>query len=155
MGALFEHPYAVPTTSVTLPSVSLGNVEQHNIKTKFSLSMNGTRYTTRYTAPVKLLVLTITGMTRTEMDSFIAFYKVAHCEQIRFTDHDNLIWRGRLITQPIELSIDGRKDGACIEVGSVSLQFEGRVVATSIKRLLEDGCDRLTEDGEVRLLECS
>lgn len=153
MAVIFKHPYAVPTTTLNVRSPQLGNSEQYNIKTQFQLAMDATVYSTIDTPVSKTLLLTFTHLTKAVIDSFITFFKASAGEIISYTDHESNIWRGVIVNNPFEAATDGRKDGACIEVSTVTIQFRGAIVDILHKRILEDGFDRLLESGAVRLLE--
>jgi hypothetical protein len=156
MTVSFGFPYAAPTTTIDLRNPDLGNIEALNVKTQFSQSMNGVLYSTRYTPAGRTLSLTFSSLTRAKMDEFQDFIVAATCQDVRYEDHDGNVWQGQIITNPNESVTTGPKDGTCIEVGTVSIQFEGVVTATpavSCERLLEDGTSRLLEDSSNRLLE--
>ena len=153
MAVIFKHPFAIPTTTFNVRNPQLGNSEEYNIKTQFHLAMDATVYGTIDTPVNKTLLLTFTHLTKAVVNDFIAFFKVSAGEIISYTDHASNIWRGVIANNPFEASTDGRKDGACIEVSTVTIQFRGAIVDIAHKRILEDGFDRLLESGAVRLLE--
>lgn len=140
-------------TTITHRNPDLGNVEQHNIRTSFGLAMDGTTYSNKNTPVDKTLLLTFMNLTKAEVDTFKAFFITSATQVVDYTDQDGALWLGRIINNPYEATTNSRKDGACIEVSTVNIEFRGSIIVVSCRRLLEDGTDRLLEDGTVRLLE--
>jgi len=117
--------------NVDLPNPVLGDSEQHNIFTKYQISMGKTVYSTKDTSPRSTLVLQFRGVKTLYFDLFTTWYLASRGKVITYTDYNSKAWTGIIKNDPMEISVTGRKicpDGIGPilrrEVVSFTVQFE-------------------------------
>lgn len=149
MTVLFEHPFDTPTTSVTLRNPQLGDSDTLNLKTRFATAMDGGVYSYKFTEATRRLLLTFTLLKDTDIDDLVIFLTASEGEEVKFTNHDGVIWRGFLLNSPYE--IEAQADSLC-DGHNILLEFEG--ISDNMLFLLTEGLEAiLLEDGSNLLME--
>jgi len=128
MSVVFGHPYASPTLSITLKNPSLGDAEQHDIKTKFHISMDNTFYSTKATPATKTLTLTFPFLDKTKYEELITFLETSNGSEIKYTDQNSQVWRGYMLADPAEFDVYAKLGSTCVEAARLTLQFTGSIV---------------------------
>jgi len=124
----FEHPYSSPTTDVTLRNPNLGDARQLSVYIRLKKSMSGVVVTYKSTPTTQKLLLTFRHLTKVKIDSLRTFISTSMGSEIKYTDHTSIVWRGYILSDPIEFVTQGRKGGSCIEISTVTFEFQGTKV---------------------------
>jgi len=134
MSVKFEYPYASPTVELNLRNPDLGDSMQHDIKLQYGRVMNGNLFTYKYTPATKRLLMTFRHLTKAKVDELIDFLHQTSGREIKYTDYNNVVWRGAITTDPNEITTLGPVQGsdgssaACIEVSEITIEFDGEEV---------------------------
>jgi len=124
----FAHPYAAPTLSVILRDPEYGDSTLVNVRTQVRQSMSGEIHSFRRTSATRDLLLTFSEISKPKVQELIDFLTTAAGDEIKYTDYEAVVWRGWLITNPAEFITNSKKDGTCIEVSTITLEFRGSKV---------------------------
>ena len=121
-------PFTTPTLSIVLPSAEFGDSETLGTRTEFRSSMSGQLYSYIATPMLHTVNLTINGLSKDKREELITFLNTAAAQDTRLIDNEGVNWKGKIITDPFEFTVDGR--GNCItdspnENTSIQLVFEG------------------------------
>ena len=126
---------SAPATNITLPSPDLGDGEQYNVKSRFLRTMNGDIHGYKHTPVNSILLMRWSNLNVTERADFTAFLKAVVAQDVKLTLEylDNLTpsaaavqeWQGQFVTDPFEFETTGRDGDVCIEVSTITLQFQG------------------------------
>jgi hypothetical protein len=112
---------------IIVPDADLQNEEVIGSDLQVKHSMNGDIKTHIKTAGMKRLTINISTLSRKKAEDLLEFLNSSEGFRIFFTDWDNVVWYGNLITTPIELitATLGSGDADRKEYTSVALVFEG------------------------------
>ena len=128
---------SLPTTNITLRSPDLGDSESHDIKTRYRRAMEGTIYGYKFTPADNILLMRWQELNVTDRTDLRAFLMAVIAQEVdiellylALADPvaDIQTWRGKFISNPFEFETRARKEGPCIEVSTITLQFRGNLV---------------------------
>jgi len=128
MAVTFQHPYAAPTETLNLRNPNLGNSEQTEIRTQFRRAMDGDIHSYRRTAATKKLLLIFAEISKPNLQEVFDFIALSAGDEIKYTDHDAVVWRGYIVNEPVQSQTTSKKGGSCIEVNTFTIEFIGSVV---------------------------
>lgn len=134
MSVTFAYPYAAPTVTLTLRNPDLGDGQQQDMQLNYGRAMDAGVYTYKRTPALTKLLLTFNFLTKATVDELIDFLHQSSGREIRYTDYNGVIWRGAISTDPNEIATTGSIPGVgsssdeCVEISSLTLEFEGEVV---------------------------
>ena len=124
----FAHPYVTPTLTVDIRNPELNDSLLVENRVQVRRAMNGDLRSFIRTPPTRRLLLTFVELSKPKVDELIAFLTTSAGTEIKYTDYDAVVWRGWIITDPAEFSTQGQKGNTCIEVSSLTIEFNGSKV---------------------------
>lgn len=124
----FAHPQAAPTLTIDLRHPEKGDSELVENRVQVRQAMNGDLRSFKRTPVTRRLLLTFVELSKPKVQELIDFLTTSAGDEIKYTDYDAVVWRGWIITDPAEFSTQGRKDGTCVEVSTITLEFKGSKV---------------------------
>lgn len=131
MSVSFQYPYTSPTLTLTMRNPDLGDSRQDDLYLSYGRSMNAVMYTYKYTPPAIKLLLIFRHLTKIKVDELISFLHQTSGKEIKYTDHNSIVWRGSISTDPNDIATYGTiptaggSSDACVEVSEITLEFEG------------------------------
>jgi len=123
----FAHPYATPTLTVSLRNPELGDSLLIENRVQVRQDMSGDLHSFRRTPVSRRLLLTFIELSKPKVQELIDFITTSAGDEIKYTDYDSVVWRG-YIMNPAEFTTIGRKNGTCIEVSTITIEFRGSQV---------------------------
>ena len=99
-----EYPYGSPTVSVTLPNPELQDSHTRELPIKIYRTVSGKVYTYKAGPRNDLLLMRFNKLKATERDALQAWIQYSYDYEIKLTDWLTRIWRGHVITNPIEFT---------------------------------------------------
>jgi hypothetical protein len=99
-----EHPFASPTTTLTLPNPRQGDADQMEIKVKTNYTMTGKPYI--YSRPLvnEKLILQFNNLRDAHITAIRNFFSVLPNQDLKYTDYIGDVWKVRLVTDPIQFT---------------------------------------------------
>ena len=123
----FTSPYG----SVTLPNPQLGDTEQHNIFTKFAVSMSKKVHSVKMTPSHSKYLLTIINVDQTEYGNFRTWFINSRGFVHTYTDYNSVAHIGIITNEPLEIVPNAislwsatSSYAANVEVASLNIEFE-------------------------------
>ena len=117
--------------SVQLPNPVLGDSEQHDIKTKFEISMSKQVHSTIMTPTHSTYLLTFVNLIETQYNAFRAWFIGSRGLAYTYTDYKSVVHNGIVRNEPVEISPDARSECAAssgvpanAEVATITIEFE-------------------------------
>jgi len=122
MSVSFQYPYTTPTTTVTLRNPELGNNEQVDVKTMFKIAMDGSVHSHKRTPMNQRLLLSFKNLSKTDVENFLTFLGTSSGSIVGYNDHEAVLWKGIIFTNPIEATTTGSDE--CSDTYDLSLEFQ-------------------------------
>ena len=119
---ILQHPYSVPTLTLTLPDPVLGDSRLINNPMINQMTMDGYVRSVLTGDQKYRLTYTFNTIIPTVLTALETFIDTSVGESIRLTDHNVDIWNVKLINNP--LNTKQRSDGSC-GLKTLTLIFEG------------------------------
>jgi len=128
---ILQAPYDTPTYSIILKNPELGDNLILDTRSSFYKAMDGTTYGYKKTASLKKHRLQFIDLTRRGALELLAFCANAAGSFVKYTDSVGQVWRGLIITDPVEIITTGSGRGTVLErleANEVTLEFEGVLI---------------------------
>lgn len=124
----FQHPYTSPTLTIELRNPDLSNSLLVENRVQVRRTMEGVLRSYIRTPVTHRLLLTLSEISKPKVQELINFLIASAGDEIKYTDYESVVWRGWLLTDPLEFTTVGTKDDTCIEVSTITLEFKGSKV---------------------------
>jgi len=128
---LLQAPYDTLTYSIWLKNPLLGDNLILNTQSIFYKAQDGSTIGYKKTPPLKKHRLQFDDLTRTNALELLAFCADAAGSLVKYTDVTSQVWRGIIITNPVEILTTGPGRGINSrrkEANTVILEFEGVLI---------------------------
>jgi len=120
----FTGPWATLAYSIKLTRPEFGDARRVRSRIVIHRTRAGERRVFRRTPAVKALNMHFVGMTRKKLLELESFLVNTAGEDIRFIDYNEHVWKGNILTDPVDLISQG------LDQGEASIEFEGTVIST-------------------------
>lgn len=128
---LLAYPYETMATVIELHNPLLQDVLAIATGVKIKTMMDGSLRTRRKTPATTRLSFHWTELTRTKAVELESFLEASAGSYIRLIDFNDVIWKGKILTNPYTLTVGSRGKGITAirhEATEVSLDFEGVMI---------------------------
>ena len=125
---VFAHPYAAPTLTVNIRNPALNDSILVENRVQVRRAMNGDLRSYKRTPATTKLLLSFSELSKPKVQEIIDFLIASVGDEIKYTDYNAVVWRGWILTDPAEFTTQGTKGGTCVEVSTLTLEFNGSKV---------------------------
>ena len=123
MSVILDAPHNIPQTRTILPNPELGDTQDLRDEVIYKESIDGTIYSHIKTNNRKRLIYDF-DITRLKALEILEFFTAYNDEYIRLTNHDNEVWKVKLLNSTLDFLV-----ATMSQDGNITLEFEGEKIA--------------------------
>lgn len=98
------------SSALQLRNPEQGNTLTLNLRTQIKRAMDGTFWTSRTTPMIKTLSVTFKHHNRNKILEAEQFFLASAGQEVGYIDHNERLWKGKVINHPFESVHEGRKN---------------------------------------------